>query len=88
MKKHYKPKLINITKLKSYLEIKHNKIKNDRPKPIVINSTALLKPKLVSKNPPRKKPTPLRAFLEPVKAILNAIGWSNEKKITFESFFS
>ena len=32
MKKHYKPKTINITKLKSYLEIKHNKIKNDRSK--------------------------------------------------------
>ena len=29
-----------------------------------------------------------KAFLEPVKAILNAIGWSNEKKITLESFFS
>ena len=29
-----------------------------------------------------------KAFLEPVKAILNAIGWSNERKVTLESFFS
>ena len=28
-----------------------------------------------------------KAFLEPVKAILNAIGWSDEKKVTLESFF-
>ncbi len=28
-----------------------------------------------------------KAFLEPVKAILNAIGWSDERKITLESFF-
>jgi len=28
-----------------------------------------------------------KAFLEPVRAILNAIGWSDEKKITLESFF-
>ena len=32
MKKHYKPKTVNITKLKSYLDSKPNKIKNDRPK--------------------------------------------------------
>ena len=32
MKKHYKPKLINITKLKSYLESKPKSYKNDRPK--------------------------------------------------------
>ena len=29
-----------------------------------------------------------KAFLEPVRAILNAIGWSDERKITLESFFS
>ena len=29
-----------------------------------------------------------KAFLEPVKAILNAIGWSDERKITLESFFT
>ena len=32
MKKYYKPKLINITKLKSYLEKKPKKNKNDRSK--------------------------------------------------------
>ena len=31
MKKHYKPKPKNITKLKSYLETKPNKNNNDRP---------------------------------------------------------
>ena len=29
-----------------------------------------------------------KAFLEPVKAILNSIGWSDERKITLESFFA
>ena len=32
MKKHYKPKIINITKLKSYLDKKPNINKNDRLK--------------------------------------------------------
>ncbi len=32
MKKHYKPKTINITKLKSYLDKKPNIKKDDRPK--------------------------------------------------------
>ena len=32
MKKHYKPKPKNITKLKSYLETKPNSNKNDRSK--------------------------------------------------------
>jgi len=32
MKKHYKPKTKNITKLKSYLEKKPNTKNNDRPK--------------------------------------------------------
>ena len=32
MKKHYKPKQINITKLKSYLETKPLNNKNDRRK--------------------------------------------------------
>ena len=32
MKKHYKPKPINITKLKSYLDEKPKSNKNDRPK--------------------------------------------------------
>ena len=32
MKKHYKPKSINITKLKSYLDKKPNTNNNDRPK--------------------------------------------------------
>ena len=32
MKKHYKPKTINITKLKSYLETKPKSKINDRPK--------------------------------------------------------
>lgn len=32
MKKHYKPKKINITKLKSYLETKPNTNKNDKSK--------------------------------------------------------
>ena len=32
MKKHYKTKPQNITKLKSYLETKLNKNNNDRPK--------------------------------------------------------
>jgi hypothetical protein len=32
MKKHYKPKLINVTKLKSYLESKPKNNKNERPK--------------------------------------------------------
>ena len=32
MKKHYKPKLKNITKLKSYLDKKPNIKNNDRPK--------------------------------------------------------
>tara|TARA_B100000214_G_scaffold125887_1_gene89504 strand:- start:89 stop:322 length:234 start_codon:yes stop_codon:yes gene_type:complete len=40
--------------------------KNETPNPVAINSTALLKPKLVN-SPPRKKPTPLSAFLEQVK---------------------
>ena len=31
MKKHYKPKQINITKLKSYLDKKPKYNKNDRP---------------------------------------------------------
>ena len=29
-----------------------------------------------------------KALLDPMKAVLNAIGWSDEKKITLESFFS
>ena len=29
-----------------------------------------------------------KAFLDQMKAVLNAIGWSDEKKITLESFFS
>ena len=32
MKKYYKPKKINITKLKSYLDKKPNTNKNDKPK--------------------------------------------------------
>ena len=32
MKKHYKPKKINITKLKSYLDKKPKHKTNDRPK--------------------------------------------------------
>ena len=32
MKKHYKPKQINITKLKSYLDKKPKTKTNDRPK--------------------------------------------------------
>ena len=46
---------------------KINVNKNETLNPIAINSTALLNPKLVSKSPPRKKPTPLSAFFEPVK---------------------
>ena len=40
MKKHYKPKLINITKLKSYLEKKPNTNKNDRPKRYTTSRTS------------------------------------------------
>jgi DNA polymerase elongation subunit (family B) len=29
-----------------------------------------------------------KGFLEPVKVILNAIGWNSEKKVTLDSFFS
>ena len=29
-----------------------------------------------------------KAFLDPMKAVLNAIGWSDERKNTLESFFS
>ncbi len=29
-----------------------------------------------------------KAFLDPMKAVLNAIGWSDERKITLDSFFS
>tara|TARA_R110000787_G_scaffold80177_2_gene174686 strand:+ start:2977 stop:3099 length:123 start_codon:yes stop_codon:yes gene_type:complete len=32
MKKHYKPKTINTTKLKSYLDKKHKTNKNDKSK--------------------------------------------------------
>ncbi len=32
MKKHYKTKTVNITKLKSYLDKKPNTKKNERPK--------------------------------------------------------
>jgi hypothetical protein len=28
-----------------------------------------------------------KGFLEPLKSILNAIGWKSEKKITLDSFF-
>ena len=29
-----------------------------------------------------------KAFLDPMKAVLNAIGWSDEKKDYFRKFFS
>ena len=29
-----------------------------------------------------------KGFLEPLKVILNAIGWADEKKVTLDSFFS
>jgi len=35
--------------------------------PAAIQATAALKPMVVSSTPPRKKPTHLRAFLEPVR---------------------
>ena len=38
-----------------------------RARPAAIQPTAALKPKAVSSTPPRKKPTPLRAFLDPVR---------------------
>jgi len=36
-------------------------------RPAAIAPTAALKPIVVSSRPPRKKPTPLSAFLEPVR---------------------
>ena len=41
--------------------------RNAKNNPAAIAATARLKPIVVSNTPPRKKPTPLRAFLEPVR---------------------
>ena len=41
--------------------------RNANAKPAAIQPTALLKPKDVRSTPPRKNPTPFRAFLEPVR---------------------
>ena len=38
-----------------------------RASPAAIQPTAALKPKAVSSTPPRKKPTPFSAFLDPVR---------------------
>ena len=47
------------------------------PRPAAISPTAWLKPKAVSSTPPRKKPTPLRAFFEPdrIATHLNSCFW-------------
>ena len=37
--------------------------------------TAALKPMVVSSTPPRKNPTPLRAFLEPVRIATHLNSW-------------
>ena len=41
--------------------------KNAKNKAAAITATAALKPMLVKSIPPRKNPTPLSAFLEPVR---------------------
>ena len=46
-------------------KINVNKKAKQSPKPII--PTALLNPNNLYKSPPKKKPTPLRAFLDPVK---------------------
>ena len=50
-------------------------IRKERNRPAAMAPTAALKPILVSSNPPMKKPTPLRAFLEPVRIATHWNSW-------------